>query len=89
MLDVRLDPETEAYLLDIAEREKTTPEVLLKSLIHQHWQRLHPPKTIVERRGGHPEHLLQDASPNLSERDHRKRAIAEYLMKRHPEQSPP
>jgi hypothetical protein len=88
MLNVKLDPETEAYLIEIANQEKTTPEVLLKSLIHQRWINLHPPKTIVERLGGHPEHLLQDAPANLSEREHRKRAIAEYRMKRHPQQLP-
>jgi hypothetical protein len=88
MLNVKLDPETEAYLLEIADQEQTPPDVLLKALIHQRWVSLHPPKTIVERRGGHPEHLLQDASPNLSERMYRKQAIADYLTKRHPEQSP-
>ncbi|NJO43977.1 MAG: hypothetical protein HC769_27275 [Cyanobacteria bacterium CRU_2_1] len=86
MLNLELDPETEAYLIEIAKREETTPEALIKSLIHQRWGSLQPRQTIVERRGGHPEHLLQDAPPNLSEREHRKRAIAEYLMKRHPEQ---
>lgn len=30
----------------------------------------------MERRGGHPQHLLQDAPPDLSERGTRKQAIA-------------
>jgi hypothetical protein len=39
---------------------------------------------IVERRGGHPEHLLEDAPPDLSERANRKKAIANYLQKKYP-----
>ena len=39
-------------------------------------------KTVVERLGGHPQHLLQDAPPHLSERENRKQAIAEYLNHR-------
>jgi hypothetical protein len=88
MLNLELDPETEAYLIELADREETTPEALIKSLIHQHWDRLQPRRTIVERLGGHPEHLLQDASPNLSEREYRKQAIVGYLTKRHSEQFP-
>jgi hypothetical protein len=88
MLNLEFDPQTEAYLIELADRERTTPEALLKSLIHQHWNSSQLRQTLVERRGGHPEHLLQNAPPNLSEREHRKRAIAEYLMKRHPNQFP-
>ena len=76
MLNVKLDLETEAYLIEMASREETTPEALIKSLIHQRWG-MQPPQTIVERLGGHPESFLQDASPNLSERKQRKQAIAE------------
>jgi hypothetical protein len=88
MLNVKLDLETEAYLIEMASREATTPEALIKSLIHQRWGSLQAPKTIVERLGGHPEHFLQDASPNLSEREHRKQAIANHLIKRHPQHFP-
>jgi hypothetical protein len=35
----------------------------------------------VERRGGHPQHLLEDAPSDLSERAKRKQAIADYLRK--------
>jgi hypothetical protein len=88
MLNLELDPETEAYLLEIASREEITPEALIISLIHRYWGSLQSRKTIVERLGGHPEHLLKDAPPNLSEREHRKEAIMQYLMERHPEQFP-
>jgi hypothetical protein len=40
----------------------------------------HSAQTIVERLGGHPQYILQDAPPELSERENRKAAIAEYLM---------
>jgi hypothetical protein len=86
MLNVRLDQETEAYLTEILQREDTTPEELIKTLIHQRWITLQPNKTVVERLGGHPKQLLQHAPQNLSEREHRKRAIAEYLTKRHSQQ---
>jgi len=40
------------------------------------WLTLQAGRTLVERRGGHPQHLLQDAPPDLSERHNRKAAIA-------------
>jgi hypothetical protein len=71
MLNVRLDPETEQQLADILAHEKAVNHNdLLDS-------------TFVERRGGHPQHLLQGAPPNLSERATRKQAIADYLKHRH------
>jgi hypothetical protein len=85
MLTIQLDPETESYLTEILEQENTTPEELIKHLLHQRWISLQSGKTIVERRGGHPEHLLQNAPVDLSERENRKRVIADYLTKRHPQ----
>jgi hypothetical protein len=75
MLDIQLDQETEAYLTEILQHEKTTPNELIQTLIRQRWIRLQPHQTLVEKRGGHPEHLLQDAAPNLSERENRKQVI--------------
>ncbi|WP_204104799.1 MULTISPECIES: hypothetical protein [Spirulina sp. CCY15215] len=40
-------------------------------------------KTIVERLGGHPEYLLQDAHQELSSRSTRKRLVAEYIVQKH------
>jgi hypothetical protein len=88
MWNVELDRETEAYLVEILAQEKTTSDELLKRLIYKHWLSLQPSQTIVERLGGHPQHLLQDAPPDLSVRENRKRAIAEHMMKRYPERSP-
>jgi uncharacterized protein (DUF433 family) len=45
-------------------------------------------QTIVERLGGHPQHILQDAPPDLSERENRKAAIAAYLTQRQSHRSP-
>ncbi|WP_236146891.1 hypothetical protein [Scytonema millei] len=84
MLTVRLDEETERQLGDILAREKdTNRSELIKRLIRDRWLTLQVGKTLVERRGGHPQHLLQDAPADLSERQNRKAAIAEYLKKRH------
>ncbi|MFP4009618.1 MAG: hypothetical protein ACLFV6_16695 [Spirulinaceae cyanobacterium] len=83
MLNIKLDRETEARLVEILAREKTTSDELIKRLVKERWLSLQPRQTIVERRGGHPEHLLENAPPNLSERDTRKKAIADYLQKKH------
>lgn len=83
MLNLQLDPQTEAYLAEILQQENSSPEALIKSLIYQRWLRLQLGKTVVERLGGHPEHLLQAAAPDLSQRDQRKRAIANHLLASH------
>ncbi|WP_445631458.1 hypothetical protein [Nostoc sp. DSM 114167] len=83
MLSVRLDEETERQLADILAHEQTDKSELIRRLIAERWLTLQAGKTLVERRGGHPEHLLQDAPTDLSERSNRKKAIAQYLNKRH------
>lgn len=83
MLKLELDQETEAYLIEILAKEKTTSDELLRRLLYQHWQSLQPRKTLVERRGGHPEHLLEDAPPDLSLRENRKQAVKDYIEKKH------
>ena len=83
MLSIQLDQETEAYLAEIIAQEKVTSAALLKKLIYEHWLTLNPRKTIVERRGGHPKHLLQDAPSDLSLRENRKQAIVEKIQQSH------
>jgi hypothetical protein len=84
MLTVRLDPETEQKLADIIAHERdVNRSSLVKRLILERWLTLNLDKTFVERRGGHPQHLLQDAPPDLSERSIRKQAISDYLKQRH------
>ncbi len=51
---------------------------VVRALINEKFEALQADKTLVERRGGHPQHLL-DGAPNLSERANRKAAIAEQL----------
>ncbi len=88
MLSIELDKETEAYLVEILGREKTTSDELIKRLVKERWLSWQPRQTIVERLGGHPEHLLEDAPPDLSERANRKKAIANYLQKKYPQYDP-
>ena len=84
MLTVRLDPETEQKLADILAHERdANRSSLVKRLILERWLTLNLDNTFVERRGGHPQHLLQDAPPDLSERSTRKQAISDYLKQRH------
>ncbi len=84
MLTVRLDPETEQKLADIIAHERdVNRSSLVKRLILERWLTLNLDTTFVERRGGHPQHLLQGAPPDLSERSTRKQAIADYLNQRH------
>ncbi|WP_107666676.1 hypothetical protein [Cyanothece sp. BG0011] len=82
MLSINLDKETETYLVEIISKENITSEELLKQLIYQHWQSLQTPQTLAQRRGGHPQHLLQDASPDLSLRENRKNAVANHIKNR-------
>jgi hypothetical protein len=83
MLSINLDRETESYLAKIIDREHITSEELLKKLIYQHWQTLNHRQTLAQRRGGHPQHLLQDAPPDLSLRKNRKNIVAEHIQNRH------
>ncbi|MGB8699738.1 MAG: hypothetical protein WCD18_10010 [Thermosynechococcaceae cyanobacterium] len=85
MLTVRLDLETEQQLAEILAHETDiNRSELVKRLIRERWLALNLDRTLVERRGGHPQHLLQDVPPDLSERVTRKQAIADYLKQRHP-----
>jgi hypothetical protein len=83
MISISLDRETETYLADIIAQEHSTSEELLKKLIYQYWQTLKPRQTLAQRRGGHPQNLLQDADPDLSLRENRKKIVAEYIETHH------
>ncbi|KZL51630.1 hypothetical protein A2T98_01205 [Nodularia spumigena CENA596] len=83
MISINLDRETEIYLAEIITQENTTSEELLKQLIYQHWQTIKPRQTLAQRRGKHPENLLQDAAPDLSLRENRKNIVAEHIQNRH------
>jgi hypothetical protein len=51
---------------------------VVRTLINEKFETLQADKTLVERRGGHPQHLLQGEMP-LSERERRKSFIAEKM----------
>jgi hypothetical protein len=75
MLTVRLDEETERQLADILAHQKTDKSELIRRLIAERWLNLQAGRILVDRRGRHPQHLLQDAPPDLSERANRKKAM--------------
>ena len=84
MLTVRLDSETEQKLADIIAHDRDVDHSsLVKRLILERWLTLNLDSTFVERQGGHTQHFLQDASPDLSERSTRKQAISDHLKQRH------
>ena len=83
MMSINLDRETETYLAEIITQENITSEELLKKLIYQYWQTIKPRQTLAQRRGKHPENLLQDADPDLSLRENRKKAIAKHIQNSH------
>lgn len=83
MLSIHLDSETEGYLAEIIAKEHTTSEEILKKLVHDYWQTLKPAQTLAQRRGGHPQNLLQDAPSDLSLRENRKKAVADHIQSGH------
>ncbi|MCY7321227.1 MAG: hypothetical protein LH660_05350 [Phormidesmis sp. CAN_BIN36] len=82
MLTITLTDEAEKYLVEILAQEKITSGELLQRMLHRHWQDLQPRKTVLERMGDRPRHFLSGSS-NLSDRDVRKKLIAEHVQKRH------
>lgn len=82
MLNINLDDEAEKYLVEILAQEKITSGELIKRLLHEHSEKIKPRKTVLERMGGYPEHLL-DGPSNLSDRDARYKYLAEYFQKRY------
>jgi hypothetical protein len=86
MLNLNLDDEAEKYLLEILVQEKTTSTELIKRLLHEHWQSIKRNKTILERMGGYPEHLLVDRPDNLSDRNARYKYLAEYFQNQYEQQ---
>ncbi|MDJ0674042.1 MAG: hypothetical protein QNJ36_01350 [Calothrix sp. MO_167.B42] len=80
MLSISLDDEAEKYLVEILAREGTTSNELIKRLLWEHWSSLQSRKTVLERMGGYPENLLEGPS-NLSDRDFRRKTIAQDINK--------
>ncbi len=77
-LTVKLGDQEQNRLDVIAGTMKTDKSDAIRKLINEKFEELQADKTLVERRGGHPQHLLAGQS-NLSERDSRKAAIAKRI----------
>jgi hypothetical protein len=69
MMNLMLDDETERYLIEILAVEKIPSDRLIKKILRDRWLTHQPKKTLLERRGGHPEHLLGKSGKNESEID--------------------
>ncbi|MDY6803832.1 MAG: hypothetical protein SXA11_08505 [Cyanobacteriota bacterium] len=82
MMNLMLDDEAERYLIEILAAEKIPSDRLIKKMLRDRWLTHQPKKTILERMGGEPEHLL-DGPGNLSDREVRKKAIADRVEQRH------
>lgn len=81
---IQLDKESEQYLAKILIAENVESHDLIKELLRRHLQEIESkPKTIVERRGGHPKHLLENAPANLSSREIRKPLVYEAIRAKH------
>lgn len=46
MLNIQLDPETEARLVEILAKEKTTSDELIKRLVKERWLSYNPAKRL-------------------------------------------
>ncbi|MBW4440593.1 MAG: hypothetical protein KME10_05015 [Plectolyngbya sp. WJT66-NPBG17] len=82
MLNVNLDAEAEQYLVEILAHENTNSGELIKQLLHDRWQSLQSPQTILERMGGYPEQLFEGAA-DLSDRDVREQFIRHKIEQRY------
>ena len=80
-LNVRLNEDDNQKLEQILNATGYEKSELVRKLITDQWVALQIGKTFVERRGGHPKHLLQGPS-DLSSRQKRKSVIAEQYDER-------
>ncbi len=77
-LNVRLDDEYESKLSQILAITRMDKSQLTRKMIDDQWVALQAGRSFVERRGGHPKHLLNDSSIS-SERGNRKAALANHF----------
>lgn len=78
-LTVKLDEE-DRHRLDvlITVLNVSNQSEVVRKLINERYEQLKSEKTLAERRGGHPVHLLEGPI-NLSSREARKRAVTDAL----------
>ncbi len=81
-LTVRLDDQDERRLQQIVEVMNVGNQSdAIRKLIEDKWLEIQTEQTFVERRGGHPLHLL-NGPVDLSERQSRKAKLLEQVEKR-------
>lgn len=79
-LSVRLDAEENDKLDQIVRTlQASDRSSAVRALIEEKWRSLQEHKSFVQRRGGHPVHLLH-GSKHSSERDVRKSTVSESLL---------
>lgn len=78
-LTVKLGEHEQSRLDAIAAAMQTSNQSeVVRMLINEKFESLQSDKTLFERRGGHPRHLL-DGAPGLSERSSRRKIVAKKL----------
>ncbi|HEY9777320.1 MAG TPA: hypothetical protein V6C81_26390 [Planktothrix sp.] len=81
-LTVKLAEQEQARLNAIATAMNAGSQSdVIRALINEKFESLQADKTLLERRGGHPKHLL-DGGSDLSERDNRKAVIGRKLAEK-------
>ena len=80
-LNVRLSDEYESKLSQILALTRMDKSQLTRKMIDEQWIALQAGKSFVERRGGHPKHLLNDSKVS-SERTGRKATLANHFEER-------
>jgi len=75
MLTVRLDKVTEKHLAELLGQVAVTRSQFIKDLINKRWQANQPSRSIMDRRGGPPRHMLL-GNPELSSQPRNKRILA-------------
>jgi hypothetical protein len=89
VLNINLDDESEKYLVEILQQEKTTVSELIKGLLRDRLNTSlntpRPQQTVLERMGGIPIHLLSEGG--LSDRDRRREILAERIQSSHQDRS--
>lgn len=81
-LTVRLDPETEQFLQELAEHAQVDRSSLIRSLIRQQWQRQQAQQSVVQRMGGHPAMFLETLPEEAAERPQRRHLLMQRLQHR-------
>jgi hypothetical protein len=77
-LTVKLAKQEQNRLEAIATAMRANQSDTIRALINEKFEELQADITLVERRGGHPEYMLEGPA-NLSERESRKDLLAEKL----------